>query len=81
MAAGDTPLVVELERRPGTKESRWAHLLGAEPADDLAPSAPAPQTPTPPTAEPSLSARLDEVETRVEDLAAELARLREELGS
>ena len=36
MAAGEAPLVVELERRPGTKESRWAHRLGAEPEEPQA---------------------------------------------
>ena len=80
MAAGEMPLVVELARQPGTKESRWTHLLGAEPDADLAASSPVAAPPRP-TAEPGLSARLDAVERRVEELAAELARLREELGS
>jgi uncharacterized protein YceH (UPF0502 family) len=29
-----TPLVVQLARRPGQKELRYAHLLGGQPADD-----------------------------------------------
>ena len=80
MAAGDAPLAVERERRPGTKESRWAHRLGAEPErEDASPTvdAPAPRA----AAGPGLSERLAAVEGRVEELARELARLREELGS
>ncbi len=30
MAEGTEPLVVELARRPGQKETRWTHLLGSE---------------------------------------------------
>ena len=86
MASGDTPLAVELERRPGTKESRWAHRLGAEPAGETVTAAAAAPTLTaqqavPPAAGPGLSERLAAVEARVEELAGELARLREELGS
>jgi len=33
MAALPTPLVCELERRPGQQDRRWAHLLGPEPAE------------------------------------------------
>ena len=80
MAAGDSPLAVELERRPGTKESRWAHLLGSEPPEETAGPAPEPARARP-AAEPGLSARLEAVEARVEELARELTRLREELGS
>ena len=78
MAAGEAPLAIELERRPGTKESRWAHLLGAEPEEAaVAPAAAPPR----PAAGPGLSERLEALEQRVEELAGELARLREELGS
>ncbi len=83
MAEGDTPLAVVLPRQPGRKESRWAHLLGAETETDL-PAAAEPQAvagpPAPPAApRPSLEQRLAAVEGRVEELAAELARLRGEL--
>ena len=80
MAEGDAPLVVELERRPGTKESRWAHRLGAVPEEPEAAPAAAPSAPRR-AAGPGLSERLDAVEARVEELAGELARLRAELGS
>lgn len=42
MAAADPPLVVELPRRSGERDPRWAHLLGEEPP---APSAPAAEVP------------------------------------
>ena len=80
MAAGDAPLAVVLERQPGTKESRWAHRLGPEPTRDLTSST----TTVPvsqPAAGPGLGERLKAVELRVEEIAGELRRLREELGS
>ena len=36
LAGRHEPLVVRLERRPGQKESRWAHLLGGDLAEVLA---------------------------------------------
>lgn len=36
------PLVVELERRPGQQDSRWAHLLGPLPTDESGGTAAAP---------------------------------------
>jgi len=80
MATGDAPLVVELDRRPGTKESRWAHRLGSEPVDDLTDPAPELRSDQPAT-DPGLSERLAAVEQRVDEIARELTRLREELGS
>ena len=80
MAAGDAPLAIELDRRPGTKESRWAHRLGAEPVPDI--TYPTPELrPDPPAVDSGLSERLEAVEQRVDELARELAQLREELGS
>ena len=80
MAAGDAPLVDELDRRPGTKESRWAHRLGAEPVHDV--TYPTPELRSDqPTTDPGLGERLAAVEQRVDELARELTRLREELGS
>jgi len=80
MATGDAPLVVELDRRPGTKESRWAHRLGSEPVHDLTDPALELRSDQPATG-PGLSERLAAVEQRVDELARELTRLREELGS
>jgi uncharacterized protein YceH (UPF0502 family) len=36
LAGRNQPLVARIERRPGQKESRWAHLLGADLAEVLA---------------------------------------------
>jgi uncharacterized protein YceH (UPF0502 family) len=80
MAAGEAPLVVELERRPGTKENRWGHRLGAEPEEAMAEATAGAPIPRPSSA-PGLGERLEVVEERVERLTRELARLREELGS
>ncbi len=76
MAAGDAPLVIELDRRPGTKESRWAHRLGAEPVQDVTYLTPKLRL-VQPTTDPGLSERLEAVERRVDELDRELTRLRE----
>ena len=82
MASGDAPLAVELDRRPGTKESRWAHRLGAEPVNATTEPAPAPQIqPNPPTPDPGLGDRVDALERQVEELVRDLTQLREELGN
>lgn len=59
------PLVCQLQRLPGMKESRWAHLLGALPPDQPQPHSATPATP---------------VEERLRQLEAEVATLREELA-
>lgn len=64
------PLVRELPRRPGQKESRWTHLLGAD---------------APPAAEPSedggrSTSRFDRLEERVAALEDELRALKAKLG-
>ena len=38
LAGRDDPLVVELARKPGHKEARWAHLMAGAPVDDPASS-------------------------------------------
>ena len=35
LAAADEPLVRELPRAPGQKESRWTHLAGGESAEEV----------------------------------------------
>ena len=73
-AAGDSPLVVELERPPGTTESRWAHRLGAEPARSVA--SPAPRSlPDSPTVTPGLSERVEELEQQIKELEQKLDQL------
>lgn len=72
-AATEEPLVRELERLPGQKESRWAHLAGsAEPV-----SAPAD---APRTAAVSLTARVETLEESVRMLGERLAALEKALG-
>lgn len=71
------PLVVRLDRQPGQKEARWAHLLaGAAPAS-TAPDA-AEQIPG---GRLSLQAQVDELRAEVSTLREELAALRDQLGS
>lgn len=63
----EEPLAQELPRVPGTKEARWAHLLG-----DSIPEVPAvpAQTPT----------RMEELEARVKTLEDFVERLKSQLG-
>jgi uncharacterized protein YceH (UPF0502 family) len=67
--------VVRLARRPGQKEERFRHLLGAdlEDGEEAAPPAPAHAVPAPASAGED---RLSRLERRVEELAAEVAELR-----
>lgn len=71
MAAGDEPLVVQLERRPGQKESRWAHLAGGPPTE---PTATPPTRVTAPDTGPSLRDRVADLEQRVARLEEALER-------
>jgi uncharacterized protein YceH (UPF0502 family) len=81
-----TPLVVELPRRPGQKETRYAHLLAGEPSDaSLVAAEPATQRPEGPgaprrvraAAEPEGLARVEALEQEVASLRSELGELRE----
>src|SRR6185312_11572498 len=88
----DRDLVVRLERRPGQKESRYAHLLGGEVADTAAVSvAPGPVVehgaPEPtareapaPEPDPARDERLSRLEAEVADLRTQVAAMRAELG-
>ncbi|MDO8184216.1 YceH family protein [Conexibacter sp. JD483] len=89
--------VARLERRPGQKEERYQQLLGGEepqtvatgpaPSYAAAPAhpaalAPAPAPPPAPAGpDPATSARIDELERKLEALERELAELREALGA
>ena len=75
-------LVVELPRLPGTRETRWAHLLAGAPAIDATPAAAFAATPDP-AATSELSALRDTVaalQDEVVALKAALAKLREDIG-
>jgi uncharacterized protein YceH (UPF0502 family) len=70
------PLVVELARVPGARETRWAHLLSGPPAAALAaPAAPGAAVATAPGAPDfdALARRVDALEAEVEALRAALA--------
>ena len=75
LAEREPPVVKKLSRQPGTKESRWAHLL----AGDIAEAPPA-------AAEAAAGERLREsdrlarLETQVEELRRELDDLKRQLG-
>ncbi len=63
LAARETPLAAELERQPGQKETRYAHLLAGEPDLDVT---------TPPAAVPGsrLTEREDDLRRQREELEA-----------
>jgi uncharacterized protein len=76
MAGHSEPLVRELSRRPGQKESRWAHSAGGA-IIEAEESVRAEQIA--PTGEP-LSARVAKLEKQVADLAERLGALMDKLG-
>jgi len=95
LAAGPDPLVEELPRQPGQRESRWRHVMGEEEAEPvIAPAA----TPAPAATRPAeraqvgaasaapasatiaaLDAKLGELEELVRRLEQRLARLEDDL--
>jgi|SRR5215204_1372901 len=75
LAGRGEPLVVRLERQPGQKEARYAHLLSGE--IDAAAFAPRPQTSA---KEPQSSSRVDALEQELSGLKGEIAELREEFN-
>jgi uncharacterized protein YceH (UPF0502 family) len=88
---GERGFARRLERRPGQKEDRFEHLLGAVesgpasnsapvgPAADLAPAPVAPAAPM--NALDTAPPPADRLEARVEALEAEVAALREDLAA
>jgi hypothetical protein len=76
MAAHPEPLVVEMPRRPGQKETRWTHLAGGAPAQETpAPRAALPTGPSP------IERRLLALEERLATVESELSALKSSLGS
>jgi uncharacterized protein YceH (UPF0502 family) len=84
MAEIDEPLVRELPRRPGQKETRWIHLVGdiAEPAepDPLAEPPIADRAANHPGDRPSLAARVERLEATVAQIAEDLKTLKDLLS-
>jgi uncharacterized protein YceH (UPF0502 family) len=74
IARTPSPLVARLERQPGQKEARFAHLLSGE-VTVVASAAPAPGTPIV-RGDPD---RLDVLENTIESLRSEVVELREEV--
>ena len=77
-------LATRYERRPGQREERYGHLLGAEEEEPPTPVAPAPPpvpAAAPPPRDDDRIDRLERLEREVAELRAELAALREELGA
>jgi len=80
MSGHSEPLVRELNRRPGQKETRWAHTVGGTIVDDDAGLGPrASGLGSTGVGEP-MSVRVTRLEERVEQLAQQLRALMEKLG-
>ncbi len=73
LMAMDPPLVASLERRPGQKETRYAHLFSGEPVEDGGASSAATTL-----GGSELVERLEALERRIEQLAEELTRFRQQ---
>lgn len=71
MAAHSEPLVRQLPRRPGQKEERWIHTVGAYTEEPMAAM---------PAAEPSGATHGEPLSVRVQRLEEEMAGLRRELS-
>jgi uncharacterized protein YceH (UPF0502 family) len=74
-------LVRELPRQPGTRETRWAHLLSGEPAAEAA--APSPSVPDAAMSVgeiAAMKANIDQLQAEVAELRETVARLAAELG-
>ena len=72
LAGRNEPLVARLERQPGQKENRWAHLLGVDLGEVLAGDDDEPPAGRP----PPRSERLSALEEAVAELRADFDRLR-----
>ncbi len=84
LAARAEPLVRKLPRAPGTKESRYAHLLGGDINVETAAEAPtptepaAPPVPTDPERVAKLEAEIEKLRQQFNDLQAQFAEFRKQ---
>jgi uncharacterized protein YceH (UPF0502 family) len=77
LAGGETPYIVQLPKRPGQKEVRYAHLLGGTPEindDDFS------DEPVARSSSSALEARLTKAEQEIAELKETVGRLMKELG-
>lgn len=88
LAARPDPLVVRLERRPGQKEERWAHLLTGEVPEYSEPSpgvtvsrAPSGVGASTPSASAALAQRVSDLEEEVRSLSSDLEVLRRQFDA
>jgi uncharacterized protein YceH (UPF0502 family) len=79
LAERESPLAVLLERRPGARERRWAHLLGVAPRQAAPEPSPAAAAPEPVASADHQPADAPESLSRIEALEAEVVQLRAEL--
>ncbi|MGQ0766471.1 MAG: YceH family protein [Gemmatimonadota bacterium] len=77
LAGRERPLVVRLARRPGQKESRFAHLLGGQ-IEAAADDAPSSLTPEGPDRIAALEGLVQELRNDVTDLRSQLAAFRKQ---
>ena len=82
LATHEPPFVVKLARAPGARESRWAHLLSGEVADaaPAGPGTPAGDSALGLSEVAALRAEQLRMNTEIERLRAQVARLASELG-
>lgn len=81
LARMDEPLVMELPRRTGQKETRWTHLVGDPAAQPEPEEIEEPQTAEPGAPpRPALGSRVERLEEIVAQLTADLEELKKQLG-
>jgi uncharacterized protein YceH (UPF0502 family) len=73
--------VVRLDRQPGQREERYAHLLGAEDEERDRAEHPHAAEPAPAAPVASGNERIERIERQLAELRAEIKALREELGA
>lgn len=69
-------LAVQLPRRPGQKEARYAHLLSGEPADVAESASPAEFPPAPGPPRPTV----EDLQRQIDELRAEFDEFRKQFG-
>jgi len=72
-------LAIEMERRPGQKETRFMHLLGGTPADDALPGVAA-ETQLPPDSSDEVKQSIDQLRRELAELRAQFEDFRRQFG-